>query len=105
MSTRPAGGCRSTDSACGAPPPRPAPTVPAALPPVQPVIPSPSKQVPVVAPAKDSPEAASNDQEAARLYKFGAQRGDAAAQNNLGRFYEAGRGGLPKNDQEAAHLL
>ena len=39
------------------------------------------------------------------FYKLAADQDYAAAQNNLGLFYEAGRGGLPKNDQEAAHLF
>ncbi len=43
--------------------------------------------------------------EAARLYKLAADQGYAAAQYNLGVFYESGRGGLAKNDQEAARLF
>jgi hypothetical protein len=39
-----------------------------------------------------------------RLSKLAANQGDAAAQNNLGFFYEHGRGGLPKDDGEAARL-
>ena len=45
-----------------------------------------------------------DDREAARLYKLAADQGNAAAQNNLGVFYEQGRGGLPKDDREAARL-
>jgi hypothetical protein len=41
--------------------------------------------------------------EAARL-KLAADRGEAAAQVNLGVFYENGFGGLPKDDREAARL-
>ena len=47
-----------------------------------------------------------DDPEAARLFiKLVAQRGDAEAQYNLARFYKLGRGGLPKDKQEAERLL
>src|SRR5262245_60880232 len=39
------------------------------------------------------------------LYKLAADQGYAAAQYNLGRFYESGRGGLAKNDEKAARLF
>jgi hypothetical protein len=45
-----------------------------------------------------------DDVEAARLYKLAAERGNAAAQANLGTFYRDGRGGLPQDDREAARL-
>src|SRR5580704_2846346 len=37
-----------------------------------------------------------------RLYKLAADQGNAVAQAYLGIFYEQGRGGLPKDDREAA---
>src|SRR5262249_31883770 len=37
-------------------------------------------------------------------YKLAADQGDAQAQNNLGLFYEEGRGGLQKDDREATRL-
>ena len=43
--------------------------------------------------------------EAARLYRLAADQGNAGAQSNLGVFYEQGRGGLPKDDAEAARLV
>ena len=47
-----------------------------------------------------------DDPEAARLFiKLVAQRGDAEAQYNLARFYKLGRGGLPKDKQEAERLF
>jgi hypothetical protein len=46
----------------------------------------------------------SDDREAARLYKLAAAQGLAGAQCNLGLFYVQGRGGLSKNDREAARL-
>ena len=45
-----------------------------------------------------------DDREAVRLYKLAAAQGNAAAQINLGGFYERGLGGLAKDDQEAARL-
>ncbi len=42
-------------------------------------------------------------EEAARLRRLAGQ-GDASAQVNLGLLYENGRGGLPKDDREAARL-
>jgi TPR repeat protein len=42
--------------------------------------------------------------ESARLYRFAAEQGHAAAQYNLGAFYENGHAGLPRNDEEAARL-
>jgi TPR repeat protein len=45
-----------------------------------------------------------DDREAARLFRLAADKGDAAAQANLGVFYEHGRGGLAKDDREAARL-
>ena len=33
-----------------------------------------------------------------------AEQGDPLGNNNLGFFYESGRGGLPKDDREAARL-
>jgi hypothetical protein len=45
-----------------------------------------------------------DDREAARLYRLAADQGNALAQVSLGVFYETGRGGLPKNDREAARL-
>jgi putative tryptophan/tyrosine transport system substrate-binding protein len=47
---------------------------------------------------------AKDDREAARLYQLAAEQGNAAGQNNLGRFYLNGRGGLPQSDAEAARL-
>ena len=44
------------------------------------------------------------DSEAAHLYKLAADQGNASAQVSLGAFYETGRGGLPKDDREAASL-
>ncbi|WP_426422560.1 hypothetical protein [Bradyrhizobium genosp. A] len=44
------------------------------------------------------------DIEAARRYKLAADRGDAEAQLDLGKMYEAGRGGLPSDPQEAARF-
>ena len=46
-----------------------------------------------------------NDKEAARLYKLAADQGNATAQANLGIFFQDGRGGLRKSDQEAARLF
>jgi TPR repeat protein len=43
-----------------------------------------------------------SDDREARLFKLAADQGIAAAQYNLGVFYERGRGGLSKNDREAA---
>ena len=40
-----------------------------------------------------------------RLFKLAADQGDAASQYNLGIFYAQGRGGLPKDDREAARLF
>ncbi len=45
-----------------------------------------------------------NDTEAARLYRLAADQGYARAQDNLGLFYEQGRGGLPKDYAQAARL-
>ena len=42
-----------------------------------------------------------DDREAARLYKLSADQGNSFAQNNLGNFYQEGRGDLPKDDAEA----
>jgi hypothetical protein len=44
------------------------------------------------------------DVEAVRQYKLAADRGDAEAQLNLGKMYEAGRGGLLSDPREAARL-
>jgi TPR repeat protein len=49
-------------------------------------------------------EIAGNSAEAARLYKLAADQGNAYGQVNLGRFYEYGKGGLPKDDTQAARL-
>jgi TPR repeat protein len=38
------------------------------------------------------------------LYKLSADQGNARGQNNLGVFYRDGRGGLTKDDREAARL-
>jgi Sel1 repeat len=40
----------------------------------------------------------------ARLYKLSADQGNAGGQNSLGFFYQTGRGGLAKDDREAARL-
>ncbi|NOG71990.1 SEL1-like repeat protein [Roseicella sp. DB1501] len=48
--------------------------------------------------------AAGDDRDAAQLYRLAADQGLAAAQVNLGVFYEAGRGGLSKDDRQAAEL-
>jgi TPR repeat protein len=37
-------------------------------------------------------------------YKLAADQGNALAQVSLGVFYETGRGGLPRDDREAARL-
>jgi TPR repeat protein len=37
-------------------------------------------------------------------FKLAADQGNAGGQNGLGKFYETGRGGLAKDDQEAARL-
>jgi hypothetical protein len=43
--------------------------------------------------------------EAMRLYRFAADQGHLVAQYNLGAFfYETGRGGLPKSDEDAVRL-
>jgi TPR repeat protein len=42
--------------------------------------------------------------EAVRLYRLAAEQGHAAAQYNLGAFYENGHAGLPRDDEEAARL-
>ena len=48
---------------------------------------------------------AAKDYESAHAhFKFAADQGDAAGQNGLGLLYEQGRGGLPKDDREAARL-
>jgi hypothetical protein len=39
-----------------------------------------------------------------RLYKLAVDQGNAYAQYHLGKMYENGRGGLPKDDREAARL-
>ena len=44
-----------------------------------------------------------DEREAAR-YRLAAEQGDAWAQYQLGLFYEDGRGGLPKDEREAARL-
>jgi TPR repeat protein len=41
---------------------------------------------------------------AGRVYKLAADQGNATGQTTLGVFYETGRGGLPKDDREAARL-
>ena len=46
-----------------------------------------------------------DDREAARLYKLAADQGDAYGQNNLGLFYDNGRGGVPKDVQQAAQEI
>jgi hypothetical protein len=45
-----------------------------------------------------------DDRKAIRLYKLGADLGDALAQNNLGVMHAFGQGGLPKDDTEAVRL-
>jgi TPR repeat protein len=45
------------------------------------------------------------DIEAVRRYKLAADHGDADGQFNLGKMYEAGRGGLPSDSMEAARLF
>jgi HJR/Mrr/RecB family endonuclease len=45
-----------------------------------------------------------DEKEAARLYELAADQGNAAAQCNLGVFYEDARGGLEKDENEAARL-
>jgi hypothetical protein len=47
---------------------------------------------------------ASNEREAARLYKFAADNGNSDAQRKLASFYEFGRGGLPQDNDQAARL-
>jgi uncharacterized membrane protein required for colicin V production len=48
---------------------------------------------------------AAKDYESARAHlKFAADRGDAGGQNGLGFLYATGRGGLAKDDREAARL-
>lgn len=42
--------------------------------------------------------------EAVRLYRIAVDKGDAVAENNLGAFYAAGKGPLPRNPQEAQRL-
>ena len=42
--------------------------------------------------------------EAVRLYRLGADQGDAQAQSNLGFMYRNGLGGLEKDDAEAVRL-
>ena len=49
-------------------------------------------------------QSGTEDREAARLYMLAADQGNADAQVNLGFFYEMGRGGLSKDDHEAARL-
>jgi TPR repeat protein len=46
----------------------------------------------------------SDEREAARLYKFAADKGNSDAQLKLASFYEFGRGGLPKDYGQAVHL-
>src|SRR5260370_7791780 len=45
-----------------------------------------------------------SDEETVRLLKHDADQGNANAQGRLGYFYETGRGGLAKDDREAARL-
>jgi putative ABC transport system substrate-binding protein len=45
-----------------------------------------------------------DDREAVRLYQLAVDQGYVAAQANLGRFYQFGRGGLPQSDRDAARL-
>jgi TPR repeat protein len=40
-----------------------------------------------------------------RLFKVAADQGDAGGQDNLGICYLTGRGGLPKDEREAARLF
>ena len=47
---------------------------------------------------------ARDDEAAAGLYRLAADRGHAAAQNNLGALYEVGRGGLARDVRLAAEL-
>jgi hypothetical protein len=42
------------------------------------------------------------EREAARLYRFAADNGNSDAQRKLASFYEFGRGGLPKDNDQAA---
>jgi TPR repeat protein len=42
--------------------------------------------------------------DAVRLYRLAADQGNAGGQCNLGFMYEAGLGGLPKDDREAVRL-
>jgi TPR repeat protein len=71
------------------------------------------KLVTVAPPVSPAPLITSDDRnrELARLdkialdsYKLAADRGDPSAQVDLGFFYSEGRGGLPKDDHEAARL-
>jgi TPR repeat protein len=45
-----------------------------------------------------------DDREAVSYYRRAADQGNDTGQNNLGRFYLNGRGGLPQSDEEAARL-
>jgi TPR repeat protein len=45
-----------------------------------------------------------DEREAARLYKFAADKGNSDAQRKLASFYEFGRGGLPQDNDQAARL-
>ena len=47
---------------------------------------------------------APDESQTIHLYRAAADGGDADAQVNLGLLYETGRGGLPKDDREAARL-
>jgi hypothetical protein len=53
---------------------------------------------------KVEPTHASRETAETRRYRVAADQGDANGQVNLGWLYEKGRGGLPKDDREAARL-
>jgi uncharacterized protein len=50
-------------------------------------------------------QASQNDDRARTFYEKAAAQGHLGAQYNLAVFYASGRGGLPKDDEEAARLL
>jgi TPR repeat protein len=49
-------------------------------------------------------ETIAREREAARLYKYAADNGNSDAQRKLASFYEFGRGGLPKDNDQALRL-